>query len=1079
MFDVRTSQLLRSAPSLPELDANQIPQLLTRHYAELVSARLKGENDDATVGEESWSLERIADAYEIIASVEESPALRRAAAFVAGTAQQIIARRSGGRHEDELPSPLDRDSVNASVAAAVLFLAAEQYADANEAGTAIPAGRGPYEIRILGDHVKDLVRGRLDSIMQRATRWRRDEPIRGTIQNRALRALAATISEGVELLAANMMSAPIPEATPKRFATAQEAFRRVIQLASYFAENATETLGGELRIAYAGPSHLASMLLSAAGAIEQSALTKLPPPEGADADFWKKWLAYRAKDMPFVWQNHREAIKEDFYQTGASAVLVLPTGAGKTTVSVLKIAGCLARGKKVVFLAPTHALVEQLTEDLQAIFPKEQFGLEVSSDFDSLLLDDAQLLDIEVMTPERCLAMLSFSASSFQNVGLLVFDECHLLSPQSRQIGRALDGMLCLLAFRAAAPNADMLFLSAMLKNGKQFAEWIADLTGRPCRAVDLLWKPTRQARGVVVYKETEVSAGVRKARIRQRQMDLDDGEPAKGLRAASKRELVATPYVVWGLQHNWMPVANSYAFTTISNEPIQLGGGFRSGSIWASPNANETATKIAVSADASGLKTIVFVNTKADAVGTAREIAAALDHVVVLTESESGLWDTLVLELGAAKHSIFGETTFGAVPHNSSMLRLERALSERLFRRSDGAKVIVATPTLAQGLNLPAHLAVLAGDKRAGEKQGEREDLEAHELLNAAARAGRAGHLANGVVILIPEPIIKFTPGSALSHQLKGKLTSVLPEDDRCVTITDPLEIVLDRVMDGELDDREVTYTVNRLAALTAAGGDTPSQDSLLSRSLGAFLAKRRNEEQAYLAKVDELWSEARDAVEHKPAAAVVKLASQSGLPLDLLEHLRGRLQEGIGALPTTIEKWVEWTIDWLKDDAPARTHLLRDVHRSALIAAGKTAKSPLNEAVLDTLLPGIRAWLSGKPLNEIERDLGGNPDGKSDSTKMCPRARDLIATFIPRGLSFILGVVSRMVEEIGAASSQDDFNEAVLKSLTAAARRGFDTVEKLEYANSHKEILGRVQLHLLYAESLRFLDFDLDNDL
>jgi superfamily II DNA or RNA helicase len=124
------------------------------------------------------------------------------------------------------------------------------------------------------------------------------------------------------------------------------------------------------------------------------------------------------------------------------------------------------RGKKVVFLAPTHALVEQLTEDLQGIFPKDQFGLEVSSDFDSLLFDDSQLQDIEVMTPERCLARLSFSASSFQSVGLLVFDECHLLSPQSGKIGRALDGMLCLLTFSAVAPYADMLLLSAMLKNG-------------------------------------------------------------------------------------------------------------------------------------------------------------------------------------------------------------------------------------------------------------------------------------------------------------------------------------------------------------------------------------------------------------------------------------------------------------------------------------------------------------------------------------------------------------------------------------------------------------------------------------
>jgi DEAD/DEAH box helicase len=583
MFDAITSSILTSAPSLPELDSNQIPQLLTRHYAELVSARLRGTDEEAASSEERWSLERIADAYEIVASIEEAPALRRAAAFVAGTAQQIIARKRTAS-QDGLPNPLlDRDSVDASVAAGLLFLAAEQYADANEAGSAIPQSRGFYEIRILGDHIRNLVRGRLDSILQRAERWRRGSLQPGSIQNRALRALASALSEGIELLAANMMSASIPEATPGRLETAQAAFRRVIELAFNLEDDFTERLGGELTTAYAGPTHLASLLLSAADAIEQAALTKLPPPAGADSSFWKKWLRFRANDMPFVWKNHREAIEREFYETGQSAVLVLPTGAGKTTVSALKIAGAFARGKKVVFLAPTHALVEQLTEDLQGIFPKDQFGLEVSSDFDSLLLNDAQLQDIEVMTPERCLAMLSFSASSFQNVGLLVFDECHLLSPQSGKIGRALDGMLCLLTFSAVAPEADMLFLSAMLKNGSQFAEWIADLTKRPCKAVDLLWKPSRQARGVVVYDQAEITVATNRARAQQRKLNFEEGKTAKGLRAAAKRELAAMPHVIWGLQHNWMSAANSYAFTKIADGKMQLGGGFGNGQIWAS----------------------------------------------------------------------------------------------------------------------------------------------------------------------------------------------------------------------------------------------------------------------------------------------------------------------------------------------------------------------------------------------------------------------------------------------------------------------------------------------------------------
>lgn len=1075
MFDVETSNLLKSAPHLPELDANEIPQLLTRQYAELVSTRLRGEVQASSSTDERWSLERIADAYEIVASLERDPNLRRAAAFVAATAQQIIARREA-INAGPSNSLVDRDSVDSSVASALLFLAAEQYADANEASLAIPVSRGATELKILGDHIRDLAQGRLNSILTRSRHWRAERSERGTIQQRALRSMAATLAEGVELLAASMMSDDILTA---QFPDAQTAFRRVIELSTNSSATFATDFDGALVTAYAGPSHLASLLISAADAIEDAALTKLPPPTGADPVFWEKWLKFRAKDTPFIWPNHKEAIAKGFYQPNLSAVLVLPTGAGKTTVSALKIAGTLAQNKKVVFLAPTHALVEQLTEDLQSIFPKDQFDSEVSSDFDSLLLENSQLQNIEVMTPERCLAMLSFSAAAFSNVGLLVFDECHLLSPESGKIGRALDGMLCLLTLNAVVPNADMLFLSAMLKNATQFAAWIEDLTKRPCVPVELLWKPSRQARGVVVYDEAEIRDAVSRAKSTQRSLNSSTGKIAKGLRTAAKRELTAVPYAVWGLQHNWATSNNSFSFTAIDDEELMLGGAIGNGNIWTTPNANEVASKIAVNAAKSGLKTIVFVNTKADAVSTARSIASALDLLIPFTDNERTHWDALRLELGDIKHSIFGTGTLCAVPHNASMFRLERALSEKLFRRSDGAKVIVATPTLAQGLNLPAHLAVLAGDKRAGEKPGQRDELEAHELLNAAARAGRAGHLANGVVLLIPEPNITFKSTSQLTDKLEKKLLSVVPEDDRCVVISDPLEVVLDRVMEGNLSDKDVRYTINRLASIEASDGEVTAQERLISRSFGAFLARSRGAEQAYLSKANELWHEVRSAVEDEPEAVVILLASQSGLPLDLLERLRLRLTSEIRNLPIDIVGWIEWTFEWLCADATSRSHLLHDVRSSVLNAAGKTAKTTLDEHVLNAILPGVKAWISGLPINEMERQLGGQPDSKSETAKMCPRSRDLIATFIPRGLAFVMGVVSRMVIELDLCNKQEDLSEDLVKSLSAAVRRGFDTVPKLDYANKHKDVTGRVLLHKNFAQSSAIFDFGLDDDI
>lgn len=1068
MFDAETAELLRSAPGVPGLDPASIPALLTKHYADLVSARLRGAGEAPGEAETEWPLERIADTYELITSIQTEGAQRRASAFVAATAQQILARRQAAAEGEEQIAPIiDRERVDPALAAALLFLAAEQYADANEAAATIRAWRDGqlYEATILAEHIADLARGQLGQILERGQRWRRPRPSRD-LEKRALAALLEALAAGVELLAARFLEAPEPEASAGRFDGARHAFRRVLDLSTERDGAHKADLGGDMLLAYAGPHHLASLLLAAYDGIVEAALTAVTPPDGADNAFWERWLRDRAGNFPFVWPNHREAIAREFHQTGRSAVVVLPTGAGKTTVSSLKIAGVLARGKRIVFLAPTHALVEQLTEDLQGMFPSDLLGSVVSSDFDLLLLEGAQLQEIEVMTPERCLAMLSFAPEAFAEVGLLVFDECHLLSPQSGKIRRAIDGMLCLLGFTHIAKDADLLFLSAMLKNGPEFGEWVGSLTGKPCVSVDLLWKPSRQARGVVIYKEEELDDAKNAATVAQASEDKRKGKVAKRLRAAAERELTINPWAVWGLQHNWLNQRRAICIKQILDVPVPLTGELKNRQIRIKPNANQVAARLAVAAASHGLKTIVFVNTKSDAVSTARDISDQMGEGVTATDAEAERWDALRTELGDLKHSLLAGQA-SAVPHNSAMLRLERDLAERMFKRANGAKVIVATPTLAQGLNLPAHLAILAGDKRADANQQGREDLEAHEILNAAARAGRAGHLANGVVLLVPEPIITFADRRGLTPAVVAKLKSVLPEDDRCIVISDPLEIVLDRLMQGQRWDADVRYIVNRMAALREADGvEEPAHLFDLKRSYGAFRARQRSLEDAYDGKVAALkaaiTADAPGEVDNVTAA----LASQSGLSMHLLLRLKARIAGGMGSLPTTVADWLIWTVEWLQEDEAARTGLLQDVQRAVLGACGQKKDGELTANVLALILPGLLGWIGGKTIAEIEAMLGGEPDSASRTKKTCPRARELAGSVIPRGFSFIMGLVSHVVEEVDPFDAQEELSGHLIECLGTAVRKGFNDPDMIAFAAESPRVGSRVQLHRLWAE-------------
>lgn len=1069
MFDPVTAAFLRTAPALPGLNPEELPQILTERFAYLVARRLRQAEDEAIAeqDDEDWPLARIADTYELVTSIIEDQNTKRAAAFVAGTAQQILTQETIAQQEGEMVALLDRDRVNPEVAAALLFLAAEQYADAIEAAKKIqiPKGQQKSVVTLLTENIRDLGAGRLNRILVRARRRPKHFITKGGLAARSLTALFESLLVGVEVFAAEVLDEQIPNGSAGRFDTARSAFSQVLHLSSRQSET-VDPVVGRLLTTYPGPRHLAALLLAAYEGTIKAATTKINPPPGVDEEFWRAWLRHRAETAPFTWHNHREAVTKLFHNNGNSAVMVLPTGAGKTTISCLKIASVLGSAKSVVFIAPTHALVEQLTVDLQEMFPEELLGTLVSSDFDRLFAVGTSLRKIEVMTPEHCLALLSYAPKAFIDVGLMVFDECHLLSPVSG-LRRALDGMFCVLAFNSIAPEADFLFLSAMIKNGAEFSDWIGSITERDCIFVDPLWKPSRQARGIVFYEEKTLQ-NIRLSAIKtQHKIDREKGNRAKTLRKAASEQLLAEPFAMFGLHHNWIHENTvDCSITKLSDTPIQLGGQLlRGGGLALKPNVNSVAAHIAASSARNGLKTIVFVNVKAHAVSTALQIAKKLDSEVQATAEERDRWQALEVELGGLIHSLL-EGPSAAVPHNAQMIRLERELAERMFRRHDGAQVIVATPTLAQGLNLPAHLAILASDMRADLEGGGRESLGAHEILNAAARAGRAGYLANGVVLLIPEEILSFADDAPIGNNIVDKLRSVLPEDDRCLEMSDPLQVILDRISNESLQDADVEYALNRLSTAVAPEGietETSTRFSV-NKSFGAYLAALRDASDKFVQQIEhmnQLLSERNTGAEDQ---VLLKLAAQSGASLSVLSALRTRLKEGLDTLPVTIPGWVSWIFEWLANDENARLALLGRERTVLLGAVGRQGKESLSADVLRELLPGVLAWLSGQPLCEIETALGGNSDKISQLT--CLRARRLVTSIVPMGLTFITGIVARTAEEITEIAESTVIPHSVLECLPTAVRRGFDSPLKLAFAEIRTGILSRVQTHNAFAE-------------
>ncbi|MER8631547.1 DEAD/DEAH box helicase [Mesorhizobium opportunistum] len=1041
MFDPTTVALIRAAPPLDGLDLENLPKRLTEAFAQIVSARMRllgapAEADEAllaTVAE----LRRIAAAHETYAALLPDRENRASAAFVAASAHQAV---SLALREAENTSQVGIAAVSSDVCATLLFLLAEAHADAAEAAKRIvpPASASPIE-RDLLLAIRRLAQGHLGEIVNS------DEPEIDVDGNdfgfRALDALRLLLLRGVTSLARQLRLRVDVAPETGGVVPASALFAQVRALAIEPIEGAGVD-GETLLSLYPGPLHLANLLLGLEGDLLGTALSRIPTPGGVNNDGWWQTLRRMARQRPYLWRNHREAINKGYLEQGVSSAISFPTGGGKSTLAELKIATALLRGERVIFLAPTHALVGQTQRSLVRIF--QDYSILADIDEDIGIGDLVVLGEVTVMTPERCLMLLSVDSDAFADLGLVVFDECHLMHPRGDDRSRrGLDAMLAILNLTRVAPAADLLLLSAMMKNTEEIAGWLAYLTGRKCLTLDLNWKPTRQVRGCVVYPAEQIAA--LKAQLTQARVDYPDHDsPPVGV----KNALLAQPFGLFSLLQTWSTTNRSdYALLQLLSDGRLLSNGrTQRGSWYLTPNGNETSGAIAATAASAGIKTLVFVQTTVFCESCVKSYPARVAAGQIdLTEDEKK-WRALAEEeMGGSsfcymKLAADGTLRTGTASHHALLLREERELHESLFRRPDGIKVLFATSTLAQGMNLPSEVVIISGDSRFDPQADKMQKLEAHELLNAAGRAGRAGEGAQGFVLLVPSKVIEFDDQN---NQINGhwmELQAIFEQADQCLVIDDPLRAVLDHIHDGITQTGPSAYLLSKLP-LTVAGGELDPAAVLLNRSFSAYRALVASDADWLSTRVASALA-ARTTVDlAEPYRWIEQVSGATGLSVGLLQQIVERLDAG--AFSGTAREVVAALLDWL-DAHPAE--LLNLVRPESLEEMFGTPFKNLSddEARAKLALSWLRRlwplWMSGLPLCELEKEFLG----RSTNLKQCKNARHFASRLVP-DLAFLAGLPGRLLAARLRAAADETPVSLVLATLSGVVREGCDSPDSL----------------------------------
>jgi hypothetical protein len=1048
VFDRYTAELIASVPRLHGADPSELPKTLTEAYVRVAIARstLQDRPDDlsALTAQALWAdLDSLAAAYEtiVLSDGDIGDGVMAATAFVAATAHHglFLARR--WVEQRDITSGLDGQSIPPEVSATLLYLIADANADAAEMASKI----------VITEQISGPDRHLLEAIRYLG---------RSEFFLLASLPLASPSGGGpVGQIGASMMSMLLLDALVQlsgrmlvKSSTGwdQDHFGKLAVLGS--AAFQIENEMGDTRAAFSlfpGACHIARLMALVEPVLQVSAIVNLPAPSAIESEPWSRLTERIAKRRPVLWRNHLDAIRQGLLERGISAAVTFPTGAGKSTVSELKIGAALLSDGDVIFLVPTLALMDQTARALQNVFP-EYSVIAQREDEDGRLLT-ASSPKVIVMTPESCLATLNVRPDFVSDLSLVVFDEAHLLDAgEGVPDQRSLDAMLCLLSLMEANPEADVMLVSAMVRNARELAAWLESSTGRMALGLNMDWKPTRQARAAVLYKSEEVRA------LTELLDSSFADSPNLFTPSAVKKQLFATPFGFFSLRHSWESRKFvDYLLVPLLSERVLLSAsGRRPNSWYLAPNSNAVAAAIAAASASSGLKVLVFAQSVGWAVSIANQVSTILGGSVQLNPPERKLMDRIVEELGDSNALYLDTQEAGLVGpvcvHHGLLLPAERRLHEMLYLRSSGVSVMVATSTIAQGMNLPSEVVIIAGDARFDSESDRMARLKPHEILNAAGRAGRAGHHANGLVLVVPSSVIDLDATSGHMHAAWDSLQSIFSQGDQCVDIRDPLESVLDSLESanpGPLGD----YFLRRIGA-RGAGQVTPEQ--LLSGSLAAFRASSRGETH---------WVSDRLAVVESATTAVdapewqIQLCAATGVSVASIQLFDSALADA-PRHDGTISEWTAWFFGVLRTSPVT----LQEVLRGGSRALFKGADDSLGEweieptRIVNLIEEHLGLWMRGATLADIE-ELAK----RSRLTKGSPQltaARKFVLRVIP-DLVYLFALPSHILKTRQDEEDSGPISLAV-DSLADCVRVGVDSLEKLRMLHSDV-LMTRVRVH------------------
>ena len=429
--------------------------------------------------------------------------------------------------------------------------------------------------------------------------------------------------------------------------------------------------------------------------------------------------AIDARSLSELWPSQIRALHSGLISTHENLVVRLPTSAGKTRIAEIAIAHQLSQEpeSRCIYVAPYRALVTEVEDYFTNLLA--DLGVRVSSfaggyDDDWFEQQIAEDSDLIIATPERLDLIDRTHPELLANVGLVVLDEGQMIGDPTR--GARYE--LLISRIRARLPSARFLVMSAVVPQEtlEDFASW---LQVPQSGVVQSDWRPSVQR---VARFEWQDKTGM----LLYAPSDEAEFPKAFGHGLIESRTFAYNNPATGRLNRRTFPDLGHRA---------------------------QTAAELALRYSQVG-PVLIFCPQTDHAESAANSLEWRLELSELTGESVPGNFvarDTpsslAASEWLGPDHKLVRWLRRGIGIHYGRLPDAVRLAIETDFREMR-ISVLIATSTLAQGVNLPVKTVIMHSVYRHDGTRRVR--MEAREYWNIAGRAGRAGFETEGTIVHI-----------------------------------------------------------------------------------------------------------------------------------------------------------------------------------------------------------------------------------------------------------------------------------------------------------------------------------------